>query len=229
MGVTFINQVTLMPNQNLVSPQCPFNDVTGMYPVVKRLMDIIGAAVALVLLAPFLVLVAMAIRLESPGPALFKQTRVGLNGRQFTLWKFRSMRQDAEARRADLDEQNEMVGGVTFKIKTDPRITQTGKWIRKLSIDELPQLWNVLMGDMSLVGPRPAVPSEVAQYTAYESRRLLAMPGLTCIWQVSGRSDLPFDVQVQLDIDYLYRRSVVYDLWLIVATIPVVLTGRGAY
>jgi lipopolysaccharide/colanic/teichoic acid biosynthesis glycosyltransferase len=155
--------------------------------------------------------------------------RVGYRGRMFRLWKFRSMYLDAEARRAKLETSNEMQGGVSFKMKKDPRITRMGQFIRTSSIDELPQLWNVLKGDMSLVGPRPALASEVELYSIEERVRLLAKPGITCIWQVSGRSDIPFPRQVLLDEDYLYRQSLTTDLKLLLQTVPAVLLRKGAY
>jgi exopolysaccharide biosynthesis WecB/TagA/CpsF family protein len=197
--------------------------------VVKRSLDVVGAALALLFLFPLLALIAVAIRLESPGAVLFRQTRVGLDGRHFTMWKFRSMYIDGEARLGKLAEQNEMEGGVLFKIKKDPRITRVGRFIRRTSIDELPQLWNVLIGDMSFVGPRPPLPSEVEQYALSDRQRLHVKPGITCIWQVSGRSDIPFKRQVELDIDYLYSQSIWTDLKLLLKTIPAVVLGKGAY
>ena len=199
------------------------------YERAKRLLDITTTGVGLALLAPLFALVAIAIRLDSPGPVLFPQSRVGKNGRTFRCWKFRSMFVDAEARKAALMAENEMAGGVIFKMKRDPRITRVGRFIRKASIDELPQLWNVFTGDMSLVGPRPAVPSEVAQYTPYERQRLAVKPGITCFWQVSGRSNLPFDEQVRLDIHYAQVRSLWVDITLLLRTVPAVLFARGAY
>ena len=196
---------------------------------VKRMMDVIAAAILMILLAPLFLVVAVLIRSESPGPTFFTQMRVGERGSLLRLWKFRSMYMDAEERRAELDATNEMTGGVTFKIKNDPRITRIGYYIRKFSIDELPQLWNVFTGDMSLVGPRPAIESEVELYTIEERVRLLAKPGLTCIWQVSGRSEIPFSQQVVLDEDYLYRQSLATDIKLLFRTIPAVLRGKGAY
>ncbi|WP_258406195.1 WecB/TagA/CpsF family glycosyltransferase [Shewanella aegiceratis] len=195
----------------------------------KRLLDILGAGILLVLLTPLLLLAALLIRLESPGAILYSQQRAGLNNKPFTMWKFRSMYQDAEARLAALKASNEMDGGVLFKMKRDPRITGIGKLIRKASIDELPQLWNVLKGEMSLVGPRPALPSEVSQYSLSDRRRLSVKPGITCIWQVSGRSDIPFDKQVLLDVDYIYQQSLWADIRLLLKTIPAVLFARGAY
>lgn len=206
----------------------PERNETG-YLVCKRAIDIVGAACALLALAPVIALVALWIRLDSAGPAFFSQVRVGEGKREFRCWKLRSMYIDAEQRKAELEAQNEMKAGVLFKMKRDPRITRVGRFIRKASIDELPQLWNVLRGDMSLVGPRPAIPSEVAQYTPYECGRLQVKPGITCLWQISGRSDLPFDRQVALDIDYAKQRSVLLDLEILFRTVPAVLTARGAY
>lgn len=197
--------------------------------LIKRAVDVIVSAVMILLLSPMLLLVMLIIRLESPGPVFYSQTRVGYKGRLFKLWKFRSMYIDADKRRAELEAQNEMHGGVIFKMKRDPRITRTGRIIRKLSIDELPQLWNVFKGDMSLVGPRPALPSEVELYSVEERVRLYAKPGITCIWQVSGRSDIPFPQQVLLDEDYLYSQSVFTDFKLLLKTIPAVISGKGAY
>lgn len=196
---------------------------------IKRAMDFTAAAVAIVLLSPFLLLLCLAIKLESPGPILFRQTRIGVGGEPFTMWKFRSMYTDAEERKAALMAQNEMEGGVIFKMKDDPRVTRVGKFIRRASIDELPQLWNVLVGDMSLVGPRPPVPVEVAQYTLSDHRRLHVKPGITCIWQVSGRSNIAFEQQVELDVDYMHTQSVWTDVKLLFKTLPAVLKGTGAY
>ncbi|MBR9726816.1 WecB/TagA/CpsF family glycosyltransferase [Shewanella intestini] len=197
--------------------------------VSKRTFDIVAASILMLLLSPLLMFTALCIYFESRGAVLFTQTRVGLNNQPFVMWKFRSMFIDAEARLAKLTQENEMQGGVLFKLKSDPRITRVGKFIRKASIDELPQLWNVLKGDMSLVGPRPALPSEVSQYQPSDHRRLLTKPGITCIWQVSGRSDIPFERQVELDVDYLYKQSFKQDFALLLKTIPAVLFARGAY
>jgi exopolysaccharide biosynthesis polyprenyl glycosylphosphotransferase len=203
--------------------------VTTATHALKRLLDASASAALGIVLAPLLGLVAVAVRLDSPGPVLFRQVRVGRYGRTFDCWKFRSMYVDAEKRRAELLAHNEMQGGVTFKMKRDPRITRVGRILRKLSIDELPQLWNVFRGEMSLVGPRPPIPSEVALYDPEERRRLEVKPGLTCLWQVSGRSDIPFDRQVQLDVAYIESQSFRGDLRILLATIPAVLLGRGAY
>lgn len=196
---------------------------------VIRGMDVAGSGLALLGLSAPLALVALAIRLESPGPIFFSQLRVGRDGRTFRFWKFRSMYVDAEARKQQLMAQNEMTGGVIFKMKNDPRVTRVGRFIRRYSIDELPQLWNILRGDMAIVGPRPALPDEVAQYSSSDRRRLAGTPGLTCIWQVSGRSAIPFAQQVEMDVDYLHDATVTQNLSLILKTVPAVLAGRGAY
>jgi len=173
--------------------------------------------------------VAVAIRLEDRGPVFFKQTRVGRGGRKFAFFKFRSMFVDAEARRAKLVDKSDDGDAVRFKMRRDPRITNVGRWIRRFSIDELPQLWNVLRGDMTIVGPRPPIPSEVALYAPEDWRRLDVTPGLTCTWQVSGRADIPFPRQVALDVEYIRERTLLVDLWLMIRTVPAVLAGRGAY
>ena len=201
----------------------------GLYPIVKRVTDVAISALGLLLLAPFYVLLALLVKAESRGHVFFSQTRIGRRGRSFRCWKIRSMYIDAEERKLALQAHNEMVGGTIFKMKRDPRITRVGRFIRKASIDELPQLWNVLLGDMSLVGPRPPVPAEVVLYSSRHRQRLSVKPGITCIWQVSGRSDIPFEAQVELDIRYIEKRSFIYDLRLLLATVPAVLFARGAY
>ena len=197
--------------------------------ILKRLLDIVASACGLIALSPVFLFTALMIKLEDRGPLFFKQTRIGLRGRTFGMWKFRSMVVNADALKDKLLAQNEMQGGVTFKMKDDPRITRTGKWIRKYSVDELPQLLNVLQGDMSLVGPRPPVPREVAEYTVEDRQRLLAKPGLTCFWQVGGRSEIDFAGQVRLDIAYIRSESVWLDIKLLFKTVPAVLFGKGAY
>jgi exopolysaccharide biosynthesis WecB/TagA/CpsF family protein len=197
--------------------------------ILKRGFDVVLSVTGLLLLSPILVILPILIKLDSKGDAFYPQTRVGKNGKVFVMWKFRSMEKDADEKKALLEQQNEMNGGVTFKIKKDPRVTTLGKFIRKFSIDEIPQLWNVLRGDMSLVGPRPPLPSEVANYTPHQLQRLKATPGITCIWQVSGRSEIPFHQQVELDLEYIARQSFWFDLELIVKTIPAVLKAHGAY
>jgi len=195
----------------------------------KRLIDIFGAAGALLLLSPVLLVTMLLIKLEDRGPIFFCQQRVGRFGQLFGMWKFRSMVPNADQLKDKLLEQNEMSGGITFKMKNDPRITRIGRFIRKYSVDELPQFWNVLVGDMSLVGPRPAVPREVRQYLVEDRQRLLARPGLTCFWQVGGRSGIDFDGQVELDVQYIQSESVWLDIKLLFKTIPAVLKGDGAF
>ncbi|WP_322490173.1 sugar transferase [Chloroflexus sp.] len=194
----------------------------------KRVLDITVASIAIVLTAPIMLITAILIKLESPGPVIFKQVRVGKDGEHFYCYKFRSMYVDAEQRLRELQAQNEADGPV-FKMKRDPRVTQVGRVIRKLSIDELPQLFNVLKGDMSLVGPRPALPSEVAKYTYEQLGRLHAIPGITGLQQVSGRSDLDFKRWVELDLQYIAEQSIWKDIEILLRTIPAVLLGRGAY
>lgn len=195
----------------------------------KRIVDLIGSLTLLIVLSPLLAAIAALIKLDSPGPVLFSQARVGKLGTPFRMYKFRSMYLDAEARKSELVGHNEMPGGVLFKIRRDPRVTRFGRFLRRHSLDELPQLLNVLIGQMSLVGPRPALPTEVAQYSVIERRRLEITPGMTCIWQVSGRSEISFDKQVELDITYIETRSIWLDLKLMLRTVAIVLIGRGAY
>ncbi len=194
---------------------------------IKRLFDIVSSATAIVILSPLLLVVAALIKLTSKGPVFFKQTRCGLHGRPFQMLKFRSMVVDAEKIRELLAAKNEMSGPV-FKMKNDPRVTWIGRFIRKFSIDELPQLINVLAGDMSVVGPRPALPAEVAKYESWQRRRLSVRPGLTCIWQVSGRNQISFEEWMVLDMQYIDGWSLGQDISLILKTFPVVLTGKGA-
>lgn len=198
--------------------------------LVKRLIDLLVASSVLLLASPFLLVIGLLIKLTDGGPVLFWQIRVGKWGRPFRFPKFRSMVVNAEEVRAKLLAENQHGDqGITFKMKSDPRITWIGHFIRKTSIDELPQLWCVIKGEMSLVGPRPALVSEVERYTLENRRRLDVTPGLTCIWQVSGRSEIPFDEQCQMDVRYIEEQSVVADLRLLLKTIPAVITGRGAY
>jgi lipopolysaccharide/colanic/teichoic acid biosynthesis glycosyltransferase len=199
------------------------------YSAMKRLVDILVSGTLLLLLSPLFLLIILLIRVGSPGKAFFYQTRVGRHSRTFKMWKFRSMYIDAEQRKAELMKHNEMAGGVIFKMKKDPRVTRIGSFIRRFSIDEIPQLWNVFVGDMTLVGPRPPVPLEVSQYTPYQRQRLGVTPGITCIWQVSGRSEIPFEKQVELDLEYIATQSLWLDTVLLFKTVPAVLSGRGAY
>lgn len=195
----------------------------------KRLLDIGVSSAALLAALPLMLLAALMIKLTDGGPVLFWQTRVGKWGKTFRFPKFRSMVMNAEALQSNLVKANQHGTGITFKIRRDPRITWIGRILRKTSMDELPQLWCVLKGEMSLVGPRPALESEVARYTLEDRRRLEATPGITCIWQVSGRSDIPFPEQVRLDVAYIEQQSIAEDIRLLLKTIPAVVTGRGAY
>ncbi len=196
--------------------------------VCKRLIDVIGSALGLIVLGPLVMLpTAIILKLTSPGPILFKQKRSGRHGRLFTMYKFRSMITNAEMLKAELEVFNEM-RGPAFKMEDDPRITPFGRFLRRSSIDELPQLWNVIVGDMSLVGPRPPIPSEVQHYDPWHRRRLSMKPGITCIWQISGRSRIGFDQWMKLDLQYIDNWSLWLDLKILARTFPVVLTGLGA-
>jgi exopolysaccharide biosynthesis polyprenyl glycosylphosphotransferase len=195
---------------------------------VKRALDVAISGLVLFLGLPLVGFIALAIKVSSRGgTVLFRQTRCGLNGRSFTLYKFRTMVEDAEERRRELLHLNEMNGPV-FKLRRDPRVTYLGKFLRKFSLDELPQLWNVLRGDMSLVGPRPPIPEEVAKYQRWQRRRLAMKPGLTCLWQISGRNEVDFDRWIELDLEYIDSWTPSLDLKILWKTIPVVLSGRGA-
>jgi len=208
----------------LTFSQTPTNAVALL---LKRLFDVVVSGLGLLALSPLLLTVAAIIKLQDRGPVLFEQERSGLYGRTFGMLKFRSMVMNAEALRAELEAQNEMDGPV-FKIKRDPRITPIGAFVRKTSIDELPQLWNVFRGDMSLVGPRPPIPAEVAQYERWQMRRLSMKPGITCIWQVSGRNQISFEDWMKLDLRYIDHWSFWLDIKLLLMTVPVVLLQRGA-
>ncbi|MBR4651720.1 MAG: sugar transferase [Kiritimatiellae bacterium] len=202
--------------------------VLGSY-VVKRALDIVASGLGMVLLSPLFLAIAIAVKLSSPGPVFFSQVRVGRYGRHFNFYKFRSMRQDAEALKDGLKEQNESKDGVIFKMKDDPRITKVGRILRRTSLDELPQLWNVFIGDMSLVGPRPPVPSEVQEYTLEDRKRLDIIPGITCLWQIKGRSEIPFHEQVRLDKEYILAPGIWKDIVILLKTIPAIIGGKGAY
>jgi lipopolysaccharide/colanic/teichoic acid biosynthesis glycosyltransferase len=194
----------------------------------KRAADVAGSAAALLVLSPLLLPLAALIRLDG-GPVFFAQQRVGRYGRPFKMFKLRSMRPDAEQLLGSLLAANQQGSGVTFKIKHDPRITWIGRWLRRLSLDELPQFYNVLIGDMSLVGPRPPVPREVALYSLADRRRLLVKPGITCTWQVSGRAQIDFPGQVRLDVSYIESQSFLRDLGILVRTPRAIVFGSGAY
>lgn len=197
---------------------------------IKRTVDLVGASCGILLLSPLLLFCALAVKISDPkGPIIFKQIRVGKNGKEFTMYKFRSMYVDAEERKKELMALNE-TGGKTFKMKNDPRIYPFGKVLRKFSLDELPQLFNIIQGSMSIVGPRPPLPSEVEEYEPWHQVRLSVTPGLTCIWQVSGRSNIPFEGQMRLDNDYIRRDGkIAEDIKLILKTFKVVFKGDGAY
>jgi exopolysaccharide biosynthesis polyprenyl glycosylphosphotransferase len=220
---TTIRPVAGMPLLHVDHPE-----LTGFRRVVKGVFDKVSAALALVVLAPFLGAIALAIKLGDGGPAIFRQTRVGKDGQPFMVCKFRTMVVDAEQRKAALLEHSDG-NGLLFKMHSDPRITTVGAWLRKYSLDELPQLWNVLKGDMSLVGPRPALPAEADQYGNYMRRRLVVKPGITGLWQVSGRSDLPLDEAVRLDVRYVENWSLALDLQILWKTTSAVIKGSGAY
>lgn len=194
----------------------------------KRALDVAAASVLLLLVSPLLLCVALLIKLEDGGPIFLAQTRVGQFGREFKMFKIRSMCLNAEQLLQELLAKNQHRDGVTFKIKNDPRITRVGKWLRKFSLDELPQLYNVLIGDMSLVGPRPPLPREVVKYSPADRRRLAIKPGITCFWQISGRAEIDFSGQVQLDVDYIEKQSFWTDLIILTRTIPAVLCAKGA-
>jgi len=202
--------------------------LTGGEMVLKRAFDVTASLALLILLSPLLLIIAILVWIEDGGPIFFAQTRVGQFGREFKMYKIRSMCLDAEQRLKELLAQNQHKQGVTFKLKDDPRITRVGKWLRKLSCDELPQLFNVFIGDMSLVGPRPPVPREVAKYSLADRRRLTIKPGITCIWQISGRSEIDFSGQVKLDVDYIESQSFWFDLSILLRTLPAVVSGKGA-
>lgn len=197
------------------------------YSAIKRTMDVVLSVIALVVLSPFMLIVAIFIKLDSEGPVIFKQERVGKDGKRFTFYKFRSMKVNADSEKQSLWDKNEK-GSVVFKIKDDPRITKVGKVIRRYSIDELPQLINILKSEMSIVGPRPPLPEEVEKYNAYQMERLSVKGGLTCFWQISGRSNLSFEEWIELDHKYLYEKSTLVDIMIIIKTLKVVCKCDGA-
>ena len=206
----------IVPNENKV------------YLFLKRLIDIVGSGLGILILIPVFLIIGILIKLEDPkGSVFFSQKRNGLNGKEFNMYKFRSMVHNAEDLLESLMSKNEMDGPV-FKIKDDPRITKIGKFIRKTSLDELPQLFNVLKGDMSLVGPRPPIPREVIQYNKYQYQRLLVKQGITCYWQISGRNNIDFDEWVELDLKYIKERNLFKDIYIILMTLPVLLGDKNA-
>lgn len=201
----------------------------SLYSVVKRLSDVIGAVLGMTILSPVFLIIAIAIKLEDPrGPIIFTQVRVGKNGKYFKIYKFRSMRVNAEEELAKLESQND-VKGAMFKLKNDPRVTRVGHFIRKRSLDELPQLYNVLIGDMSLIGPRPPLVNEVAAYSKRDLQRLRVRPGCSGLWQISGRNELDFDEMVDLDLEYIQKRSILFDLEIIWKTVVQMIFPKGAY
>lgn len=199
-----------------------------VYHTVKRGFDILASGVALVLLSPLFGVLTVKIKKEDGGPAFYSQTRIGKNGKPFKMWKFRSMIVNADKMVKQLEEQNE-IDGAMFKIKDDPRVTKIGHVIRKYSLDELPQLWNVLKGDMSLVGPRPPLPMEVADYTDYDKLRLSVTPGCTGLWQVTKRNDADFDEMVELDLEYINKSSLWFDFKILLKTVGVIVHPNSAY
>jgi exopolysaccharide biosynthesis polyprenyl glycosylphosphotransferase len=198
------------------------------YRLAKRLFDLAASLFGLILLLPLFPFIVLLIRLESAGPIFFRQKRVGHKGRMFDCYKFRSMSIDAEARKDELAHMNEATGAA-FKIKDDPRITGVGRFLRRSSLDEFPQLFNVFRGEMSIVGPRPQIPSEVADYSPAQATRLLVKPGLTCLWQVSGRSHLEFEEWMRLDQEYVRQASLLFDVGILARTLPAVIERKGAY
>jgi lipopolysaccharide/colanic/teichoic acid biosynthesis glycosyltransferase len=203
-------------------------DAPAALPTGKRILDICVTFLALLALWPLIAGLALAVRITSPGPAFFVQTRIGRDGVRFGMVKFRSMYADAEVRRAALEAASDR-DGLCFKMKDDPRVTPLGRFLRRSSLDELPQLFNVLWGDMSLVGPRPALPQEVASYPPEAMGRLAVLPGITGVWQVSGRAEVSFDAMVAMDLAYAQRHSLAGDLAILARTVGVVVTGHGAY
>ncbi|MEH7440214.1 sugar transferase [Neobacillus drentensis] len=200
-----------------------------LYLITKRMIDIIGASCGIIILSFLFIIIALLIKIEDPkGTVFFSQKRVGLNGKEFKMFKFRSMVFNAEEKLQELLKYNE-VSGAMFKMKDDPRITKIGKFIRKTSIDELPQLFNVLKGDMSLVGPRPPLPREVVEYTDHDKQRLIVTPGCTGLWQVSGRNSLGFEEMVELDLQYIQDRSILFDIKIIIKTVLVLFGSKDAF
>nr|WP_233671713.1 sugar transferase [Pediococcus pentosaceus] len=199
-----------------------------VYRFFKRMLDIVASVIGLIVLSPVFLIVSLAIKAEDRGPIFYSQVRFGKGQRPFKMWKFRSMVVDADKKLEKLLEQNE-VGGAMFKMKEDPRITKVGRFTRKHSLDELPQLWNVLIGEMSLVGPRPPLEREVADYSEYDKQRLIVKPGCTGFWQVTARNDVDFEGMVRLDLEYIERSSVLFDIGILFRTVAIVFKPNGAY
>jgi exopolysaccharide biosynthesis polyprenyl glycosylphosphotransferase len=220
MHVEELNGIPLISKRPVV--------ITGWNYVLKRSSDIALAGIGALIMLPFMLMIAAAIKLDSAGPVFYAQQRIGRHGKPFRCFKFRSMVVDAELMVGELAELNE-ASGPLFKLRDDPRRTRVGRFLRRFSLDELPQIWNVLTGEMSIVGPRPNLPSEVEQYQEWHKKRLLVSPGITGLWQVSGRSDLTFDEMALLDVYYVENWNVLSDLSIMLRTIPAVLRARGAY
>ncbi|MBF7140301.1 sugar transferase [Pediococcus pentosaceus] len=199
-----------------------------VYRFFKRMLDIVASVIGLIVLSPVFLIVSLAIKAEDRGPIFYSQVRLGKGQRPFKMWKFRSMVVDADKKLEKLLEQNE-VEGAMFKMKEDPRITNVGRFTRKHSLDELPQLWNVLIGEMSLVGPRPPLEREVAEYSEYDKQRLIVKPGCTGFWQVTARNDVDFEGMVNLDLEYIERSSVLFDISILFKTVAIVFKPNGAY
>jgi exopolysaccharide biosynthesis polyprenyl glycosylphosphotransferase len=221
-------RTTIRPVAGLPLLHVDHPELAGVRQVVKGVFDRVLAALVLLLLAPLFAAIALTIKLADPGPVFFRQTRVGRRGQTFRVWKFRTMVVDAEAHKAELMAQNQAAGAL-FKMRRDPRVTRTGTLLRRWSLDELPQLLNVFLGEMSLVGPRPALPAEAAKYGDHMRRRLVVKPGITGLWQVSGRSDLPWDEAERLDVRYVENWSLALDVQILWKTLSAVLRGSGAY
>ncbi len=213
--------------KHIVAQRAMFDNVSNLYSIGKRLFDIFAALAAIIVLSPIFLAVAVIIKIDSRGPVFFHQKRVGLMGKSFYMHKFRSMVSDAEQRFKEVEDQNE-ISGFMFKIKNDPRVTRVGRFIRKTSIDELPQLFNVLKGEMSIVGPRPPIGREVQKYDAWHNLRLSVKPGITGLWQISGRNDIGFEDMCRLDLKYIRERNFKYDIKIILKTIPVLLGDSSA-
>ena len=222
--------VALVPSANVAETLAAIDSRSrGLYlRLGKRLLDVLGTSVALILTSPVLLIAAIAIKLESRGPVFYRSIRIGRDGKPFTFLKLRSMVQDADRHRHQLTHLNECDGPV-FKISRDPRVTRVGRFLRTTSIDEIPQFLNVLRGEMSLVGPRPPIPEEVAQYEPWQLRRLDVLPGITCLWQISGRSRIGFTEWMRLDLEYIKHQSFALDMQIMLRTVPAVLSREGAY
>ena len=205
----------------------PAYEKAQAYFIIKRVIDIIGSLVGIFLLGPVMIVVGIWVKLDSKGPIFFRQERVGQEGKKFKMYKFRSMCSDAEDLLHKLQDRNQMAGPM-FKLKDDPRVTKIGRFIRKTSLDELPQLFNIIKGEMSLVGPRPSLPKEVAQFTSFQKQRLVAKPGLTCYWQVGGRSNTSFEEWMEMDVEYIEERNTWIDITLIFKTVGVLFGDEGA-